>query len=129
MWTTHPSFMTLISDTWNTSFTGPPMHILQNKLKLVKSRLKQWNKHVFGNINQRVAEAQDTLARLEYQVQNNWSQDKEAEWKKAKIDLHSELAREESFYREKARIRWSAEGDRNTKFYQAIIRDRRKKSK
>jgi hypothetical protein len=40
MWSTHPECEGIIKDCWNIVFHGCPMYILNNKLKLVKEKLK-----------------------------------------------------------------------------------------
>ncbi|MCH85515.1 RNA-directed DNA polymerase (Reverse transcriptase), partial [Trifolium medium] len=44
MWTTHPDCDKIIKDCWGKTVVGCPMYILSQKLKLVKDKLKSWNK-------------------------------------------------------------------------------------
>ncbi|GER39993.1 RNA-directed DNA polymerase [Striga asiatica] len=50
----------------------------------------------------------------------NWS-----EWVKCKNILHKAYTEEESYWKQKSRLRWLKEGDSNTKFFQACVRQRR----
>jgi hypothetical protein len=49
MWTLHPDCRQLVLDCWNTDILGCPMYIMSQKLKILKGRLKTWNKNYFGN--------------------------------------------------------------------------------
>jgi hypothetical protein len=51
MWSLHDGCRVLIKQTWNTNVVGCPMYILNQKLNILKQRLKVWNKTVFGNVN------------------------------------------------------------------------------
>jgi len=53
-WTEHPSFMQNIQKWWTqtTIRSDNIMYIFQQKLKTIKTNLKQWNKDTFGNIMQ-----------------------------------------------------------------------------
>jgi len=51
-WLSHPKFTSNI-DTWrreDLNIQGTKMFLLQQKLKHINSRLKDWNKKEFGNI-------------------------------------------------------------------------------
>ncbi|KAG6516738.1 hypothetical protein ZIOFF_027212 [Zingiber officinale] len=69
---------------------------LQFKLKHLKGYLKWWNSDVFGNIHD-----------------------------KDQAHLLKTLNMEEIFGKQKAVIRWIAEGDRNTKFFHNLVQKRR----
>ncbi|MCH84506.1 RNA-directed DNA polymerase (Reverse transcriptase), partial [Trifolium medium] len=57
MWTTHPDCDKIIKDCWGKTVVGCPMYILSQKLKLVKDKLKSWNKVCFGNVHESVTSA------------------------------------------------------------------------
>ncbi|XP_071928179.1 uncharacterized protein [Coffea arabica] len=46
----------------------------------------------------------------------------------ARARLRNALVVEEEFWRQKARVKWLCDGDRNTKFFQAVVTERRRKS-
>ncbi|MCH81855.1 RNA-directed DNA polymerase (Reverse transcriptase) [Trifolium medium] len=48
MWTLHPDCENLVKNCWNTEIIGCPMFVLTKKLKLLKEKLKIWNKSCFG---------------------------------------------------------------------------------
>lgn len=49
VWTDHKDFL-LVLDTWSFRFSSPMFRVM-TKLSLVKTKLKQWNRVTFGNIN------------------------------------------------------------------------------
>ncbi|KAK2456861.1 hypothetical protein QL285_004189 [Trifolium repens] len=51
MWSSHPDCESLIKDCWNVEILGCAMFILSKKLKIVKEKLKCWNKSTFGNVH------------------------------------------------------------------------------
>ncbi|XP_058783572.1 uncharacterized protein LOC131658278 [Vicia villosa] len=108
---------------------GCPMYVLDRKLKLLKTRLKEWNKNSFGDVKIKVTSAENELANVQEDIIKNGNsdslQDKEA---KAQHDMEVALNMEEDFWREKSRVNWQIHGDRNTKFFHTYAKIRRKTS-
>lgn len=94
------------------------MFVLNQKLKILKSKLKDWNKHVFGNVHENVKLAEMNLKLIQDNIQTfgNTENLLSAEIEAHKI-FEDALAREEMFWQEKARLNWHLHGDRNTKFF------------
>ncbi|XP_019435949.1 PREDICTED: uncharacterized protein LOC109342416 [Lupinus angustifolius] len=57
MWLLHLDCRRVISEAWRANFSGCPMYILSQKLKLLKKDLRTWNRRVFGNIHHTVNNA------------------------------------------------------------------------
>jgi hypothetical protein len=123
MWTLHSDCKQLVQDCWNTSVIGCPMFILTKKLKLLKEKLKIWNKECFGNVHDYVVSAEQNLQSIQSQIQNNGPSDDllniECE---AHKKLEDALSRQEQFWQEKAHLNWHLEGDRNTKYFHRIAK-------
>ncbi|XP_042003915.1 uncharacterized protein LOC121752889 [Salvia splendens] len=102
---------------------------LHLKLGRVKKCLKWWNKNVFGNIFERVKkadmEAQEALKRFE----QDQSPCNRTEMNRTAAELVLRLKMEEDYWKQKAAIRWSVEGERNTKFFQGWVKQKRAKSR
>lgn len=127
MWTKHDDCSNLVKDVWKTKIYGCPMYILERKLQILKVRLKDWNKNVFGNVDSKVKEAEiklkdihDLIGKSGY---NETLQDSEC---KAQFELEKALNIEEDLWREKSRIKWHTLGDRNTRFSHTYAKIRRK---
>ncbi|MCH81555.1 hypothetical protein A2U01_0002345, partial [Trifolium medium] len=58
MWTLHPDCKNIVEDCWKTVVLGCPMFILSKKLKILKDKLKTWNKECFGNVHSLVSSAE-----------------------------------------------------------------------
>ena len=78
MWLKEEGFHTLIADWWtNLEFHGTRSHVLMEKLKALKGKLRFWNKETFDNVELRKKEA---LKKLDH-----WGN----------IESHRHLSREE----------------------------------
>lgn len=116
----------IIEDVWRTRTYGCPMYVLDRKLKLLKAKLKDWNKHSFGDVHNLVKKAKHDLKIIQEVIASNgYSNSLQDEESKAQLNLESALCKEDEFWREKSRIKWHSNGDRNTNFfhtYAKIIR-------
>jgi hypothetical protein len=121
MWLLHPDFKAEIDNCWNTIIHGCPMFILCKKLKMLKDRLKIWNKDVFGNVHDQLKKSEDKVNSIQEKINvNGYSDDLMAQDKQAQIDLDLALQIENAFWQEKAKVKWSFERDRNTSYFHRI---------
>jgi hypothetical protein len=99
------------------------MFILNKKLKLLKIKLKEWNKNVFGNVNEAVSTAEHNLHVIQENIQLNGPSDLLlSDEKLANIVLEDALSKQEVFWQEKAKLNWYLSGDRNTKYFHRIAK-------
>jgi len=99
------------------------MYVLSHKLKSLKSKLKAWNRDVFGNVHEMVKDAEAKLHQIQTYIDivghtNNLLNQQ----KLAHLNLNSALTIEECFWKEKANVKWHIEGDRNTNFFHNIAK-------
>ena len=127
MWTMHQGCKQVIADCWNDRVVGNHMHILSTKLKNLKAKLKIWNKEVFGNVHNFVKDAEQKLTDIQTQIHNEGHSDilMNAE-KLAQMNLDQALARQEVFWKEKARINWHVNGDRNSRYFHRLTKIKNK---
>jgi hypothetical protein len=123
MWTLHPGCKNVVEDCWNTSVLGCPMFILSKKLKLLKEKLKTWNKDCFGNVHTLVTSAEQRLQLVQDQIQQNGHSDTLLQEERIASSIYEEaLNKQEAFWQEKARVKWHLEGDRNTKYFHRLTK-------
>ncbi|XP_058751102.1 uncharacterized protein LOC131624142 [Vicia villosa] len=127
MWSLNDDYEKLIGDVWKTKVYGCPMYILDRKLRLLKGKLKDWNKHKFRDVKERVVKAEKALNDIQRNIglsgYNDWLEVEEA---KAQHDLEKALILEEAFWKEKENIKWHFEGDKNTKFFHTYAKIKKK---
>jgi hypothetical protein len=112
MWTLHPDCDTIVKDCWKSEVVGCPMYILNKKLKHLKEKLKSWNKESFGNVHDYVSSAEAKLQQIQNQIQLGGQTEALLEEEKlAHIEFEEALNRQESFWKEKANLKWHLEGD------------------
>ncbi|XP_019435162.1 PREDICTED: uncharacterized protein LOC109341675 [Lupinus angustifolius] len=90
---------------------------------MLEAILKVWNKDVFGNIHIRVKEAFSQVESLQYRITNEGQSDTlMAQEDQAKKDLLITLIAEEELWKEKSRLNWQINGDRNTNYFHNIAK-------
>lgn len=107
---------------WGAPVVGFGMRAFQQKLARLKVCLKGWNKEVFGNVFDRVKEAEKEVAWREGQYDLSGSADDRAAFSEARAQLQHALLCEEIFLRQQSSVRWVREGDANTRFFHVVIR-------
>ena len=105
------------------------MVALQYKLKALRTKLRDWNWNVFGNLNVSIKSAQDQLLEIKNQISSvGFSDELHSAELEAHCHLNSLLLRQESLLKEQSRVRWLTNGDRNTAFYHSIVTRRKPSS-
>ncbi|KAF7801724.1 reverse transcriptase [Senna tora] len=97
------------------------------KCRGVKRDLIVWNRTHFGHVQQQITNLneelhliQQSLVNFNYPPPNLLLREKQI-----RKDLEDKLAKEEILWAQKARQLWLVEGDRNTKYFHAIVKKRR----
>lgn len=120
--TTHPDYSSLVEAAWNLPNPhGSSMFLLCQKLKAVKVRCKALNRNSFSNIQARTAQAHDLLVNIQHQLLTNPSPSLFADENEVRRQWSFLSSAEESFLKQKSRIRWCDEGDSNTGFFHKSV--------
>lgn len=123
MWIEHADCINIVTQSWNNNVIGCPMYILNQKLKILKNNLKIWNKETFGNIHSQLKDATQKLDNIQADIDNLGYSDQLMEQERtAQIHLENILKMEEIFWKEKSKVKWHCEGDRNTAFFHRLAK-------
>ncbi|XP_019190133.1 PREDICTED: uncharacterized protein LOC109184574 [Ipomoea nil] len=129
MWLSHPDFKLVVRQNWSLPADGGGMRALAYKLKRLKIALKVWNKEIFGNVFDRVKVLEAGVAAAKHTYASNPSEESRASLHALQADLLMALKQEECFWRQKARIKWLREGDANTRYFHAVVKDRHRRQR
>ncbi|XP_019451747.1 PREDICTED: uncharacterized protein LOC109353840 [Lupinus angustifolius] len=101
------------------------MFIISQKLKLLKEKLRDWNKNVFGDLHLRVKASLASIESIQ-QCIDSYGPDEDLLDQEAiaQQELLQALLVEEAFWKEKARMNWHTNGDRNTSFFHIVAKVR-----
>ncbi|MQM07706.1 hypothetical protein Taro_040548 [Colocasia esculenta] len=98
------------------------------RLKAVKQALRTWNKEVFGNVQDAISEAEARVCLAEQEFDSNPSEANRMDMSAAHAQLRRTLLNEEKMWCKKSRMEWMQNGDRNTAFYQAVVKNNRRRN-
>lgn len=124
MWLDHGEFLDFVRKQWQRPVFGNVMEILHRKLYYLCKELKVWNWAIFGNVQRRIVQHHDTILRLDFQLQHGWAEECAGQLQRARQDLGQLLKWDAELVQQKARLHWFKEGDRNTSFFHASLKDR-----
>ncbi|WOL06049.1 hypothetical protein Cni_G14781 [Canna indica] len=120
-WLENDLLSEVISRAWNSSVPDTLQHQVFSKLKLVKQGIINWLKLNPQNSYTCIKRLQHQLHALTPANSLDYSIQK----KTLEAELHQALKDEEIYWRQKSRIKWLQEGDRNTRYFHACTKARR----
>ncbi|XP_070011257.1 uncharacterized protein [Nicotiana sylvestris] len=126
-WTKNPTFKNTVAENWTADFNANPFTLFNHKIKKVKKALSIWSKATFGNIFEKIASLEEVVLVHEAQFELNPSFQNRERLMKVQAEFIKYLTLEEEFWKQKSRLSWFKDGDRNTKFFHAQVMGRRKR--
>ena len=126
MWLTHVDCKSVAQHAWNTRTQGSRAYILQQKIKNVWRQFINWNRDTFGRVDRELKEKQMKLQEIQNTI--SFMEDIRVE-KILREEIENLLVKEELMWAQKARSDWIIQGDRNTKYFQTLVRQRRARTR
>jgi exonuclease III len=127
-WLDHPDFQENIQTWWREAEVprGSKMYRFQQKLKNLKQTLKAWNQSTFGNIFDAQKQLRVQLEEIQQQIRLHGITN-ELKTQEAALNQQLEIRKkqEEILWKQKSRVQWLREGERNTKFFHRTVIQRR----
>ncbi|KAJ4726796.1 Ribonuclease H domain [Melia azedarach] len=104
-WLRHQGFIDVIRQSWSVPVHGSGMFGFQQKLTRLKLRLKAWNREIFGNVFQRVREAEAEVTERERIYDLSGSTQDRVAFSESRARLQHALSCEEAFLRQMSSVR------------------------
>lgn len=126
-WHDHPDFAPFVRAKWSSyQIFGKAAYVLKEKLKMLKSDLKDWNKQVFGNLDSNIATTTAALNSLDLEAEiRNLLPEEEQQRRSLTALMWQQKKAKESLLHQKSRFQWLKFGDSNTRFFHKCIQGRR----
>jgi hypothetical protein len=125
MWENHEQFSDFLADSWR-SDRSRNVSELRSKLEGVSRQLTVWNRETFGSVRHQIRTLRRELGELRSRPGRNGPSYEETKIVERLAEL---LSREEVMWRQRSRIQWLSEGDRNTRFFHLRASQREKRNK
>ena len=125
MWLKDSRCEMVVKDAWECGQLVGSDWVLQECLERCKIDLSAWNVSEFGHVGRTIVELQTQLEWLELQPV---SKEIVEALRHTRIELNCWLDREDDMWRQRSKINWFQNGDRNTSFFHAKASARQRKN-
>jgi hypothetical protein len=127
MWLRAPDYKEVLEKAWSEGNNGQrPLHATWSNLNRVAGSLKDWSRATFGSVRKEIRKLEGRLRYIRGQILSDATVEEEREVERQLCEL---FEREEIMARQRSRVEWLREGDRNTAFFHARASARRRTNK
>jgi hypothetical protein len=116
VWQTHIDYDKLVLDSWQKNQHAHGLQGIVDSLNSLQTELEPWGAKEFGCLAKKVRKLQQKLDKLRCQSVGSGPSDEE---KSVVKQLREALRQEEIWMRQRSRVQWLREGDRNTAYFHA----------
>ncbi|KAH7864775.1 hypothetical protein Vadar_033674 [Vaccinium darrowii] len=120
-WAQEEDIGSVIQHAWNTQVQGSHFFNVHQKIKACRVSIQNWKKRKRLNSGQKIAELKQQVL----SIQNEQDMHSRGRLQELKGQLSKEWDNEEMFWKQKSRINWLRQGDKNTSFFHASVLQRR----
>ncbi|XP_042962749.1 uncharacterized protein LOC122297028 [Carya illinoinensis] len=125
MWVGNKDCSSIVERIWGEGENSAQNNHLMENISKCGDDLSQWNKRSFGNVQKELASAKDKLKGIE-EMDPNFQHT--SLHKEAREEVQKWLERDELMWKQRSRVQWLKEGDRNSRFFHHKANARRKKN-
>jgi hypothetical protein len=119
MWKMHADYMRFINHSWDPG--DGSLEGVAASLNNLQASLRSWDRDTFGSVKKKIKQLREEL---EKEREATLFRGPTAHERSLVHEMAEMLAREETMERQRSRIAWLKEGDRNTEFFQAKAKAR-----
>ncbi|XP_028548825.1 uncharacterized protein LOC110093604 [Dendrobium catenatum] len=126
VWASNKASMAVVKKVWRRNYKGNASKIMDSKMKNSLKALYYWSKAKMQNLLS-LKELLIQIEELQLKESNEGIFSNEDCWSlKSKVEeLNSTLARLDTWWKQRAKVKWMMEGDQNSNFFQAYASARR----
>jgi hypothetical protein len=124
MWMRHEKYQGVVQDGWQTGNTD--LATIHDALGHLRLSLTQWSREEFGSVKKQLRSLREKLERTRA---TSIRAGPSREEKELMNKISEILSREETMVKQRSRVLWLAEGDRNTAYFHAKARERSRSNK
>ncbi|XP_058775507.1 uncharacterized protein LOC131649767 [Vicia villosa] len=122
-----PDFLHFVESEWKAiKVCGRGDFVLKEKFRIIKDRLRWWNKSVFGKYDLEVDEGVRELN--EADDCDDFGEEIQATKRKATSRFWLNLKIKENMLIQKSRLKWLNDGDSNSKYFHRVMNERRRRN-
>lgn len=114
----------VIKRSWKGAIRGSKMFEVFQKVKNCRKELRHWSKQKGFNARKKINDLQQRLE----SIGSDQRSGEIGEVRALEKELSTAWDQEEKYWRQKARVNWMTQGDRNTAFFHAKVNQRRKRN-